>query len=257
VHHGSEAAYKTSQSTINGPLPEMRKSCSSTCPLQNLQQEAGIANQLAPNEVRASDKYKQVRKLRFLTCFFCLHSNLYFRWGHQIDRAERALTDHLAEIADRASVGNVVRGQACSPSLIDPVLKLGKSVDAVSVGADDNGDSEVFCGSGMDVVEVQSAAVSIDFHHAPVIGGRLEHLGKADLRPRPLSDHSSARMTDCRNVRVPDRIQQPFVDLIARLLQSIVQNGDDPVSFSENIIRQVHRCVFQNVALDPAQNFNA
>ena len=37
VNHGSTTPYKTAQSTIHSPLPEMRKGCPSTSPLQNVQ----------------------------------------------------------------------------------------------------------------------------------------------------------------------------------------------------------------------------
>jgi hypothetical protein len=84
--------------------------------------------------------------------------------------------NHFAKVADGASIRHVASTQACSPSLIDPVLQFSKSVNAVSVGADDNGDAEVFRSRSVDIVEVQPAAVSVDFHHATVIGGRLKDL---------------------------------------------------------------------------------
>jgi hypothetical protein len=52
VNHGSTTPNKTAQIAIDSSLSEMRKGRSSTCPLQNVQQKAGIAGWLGPIDGR-------------------------------------------------------------------------------------------------------------------------------------------------------------------------------------------------------------
>ncbi len=51
-------------------------------------------------------------------------------------------------------------------------------------------------------------------------------------------------------MRILQRAENPLGNLLPRLLLPVVNAGDDPIGFSQHIVRQVHAALFQDVALD-------
>src|SRR5690606_27969219 len=66
-----------------------------------------------------------------------------------------------------------------------------------------------------------------------------------------------AGVADDVDVRVVDRRHEAFHDLLSRLFEPVVQYGNHPVRFGQNVIAQVHGGVFENVALDAAEDLDA
>ena len=111
---------------------------------------------------------------RFVTSSLCHIANAIPTTG--LDQRQWDLPDQFAKLVDISSVGDIVSRQTRSASLIDSVLQLDESVNAVSIGTDDNGNAEIFRGGGVDIIKVQSTAVGVNFHHAAVISCCLKDL---------------------------------------------------------------------------------
>ena len=99
--------------------------------------------------------------------------------------------------------------------------------------------------------------MGVDFHHHPIVGGGFEDFLVIHIRPRPFEQQPPRRMADGRNVRAFDRRQKPLRDLVAGLLEAVVQHRQDPVGLFEDIVRQIHRGIFEDVAFDALQDFDA
>ena len=67
-------------------------------------------------------------------------------------------------------------------------------------------------------------------------------------------DQSAGRMSDRVHVWVLDRADDSVGDLLTRLPLAIMDCGQHPIGFGENLVRQVHTVFFQDVALDALQH---
>ena len=89
-----------------------------------------------------------------------------------------------------------------------------------------------------------------------MIGSGFEERGEVDISSGAIHQHPSSGVSDRIDIRITNGIQKALHDLFARLFQSIVQDGDDPIGFGKNFVVEIHRSVFENVTLDSAKDLN-
>ena len=66
--------------------------------------------------------------------------------------------------------------------------------------------------------------------------GLRQAIGSKWNRSLPFADQSTGQMADYRHMRILNRGEQTFVDLLGRLFQSVMQNRDHPIGLGENIV---------------------
>ena len=108
----------------------------------------------------------------------------------------------------------------------------------------------------MDVAEVESGGVGVDFEHDAVFFGGLEDGFDVELSTGTFADEASGHVADAIDVRVFDGGEEAFGDEVGGLLEAEMDDGDDPVGLSQDFVGDVHRRVFEDVTFDAAEDFD-
>ncbi len=82
------------------------------------------------------------------------------------------------------------------------------------------------------------AGLALSSSSLPRLAAVIKHGFEIDGVRFAAIDQPPGRVGDDRDVRILERAEDPIGDLLARLLLSVVDAGDDPVGFGQHIVRR-------------------
>src|SRR5690606_41914767 len=129
-----------------------------------------------------------------------------------------------------------------------------KLVGPVRVRADSELHTKLVRPPRLHIVEVQTVRAGVDLQRHIVLGSGLQYGIHVEVCRFTAADELPARVTNNIYVRVADRVQQPFGDLLAWLAQARMQRRDHDVKAGQRLVVKVQRAVGADLKLDTVQH---
>ena len=89
----------------------------------------------------------------------------------------------------------------------------------------------------MQIVQVQTGRVGVEFEHRAVLGGGTHDRVEIDVVGGAAVDQPAGRVGDAIDVGVLDGTQDSIGDLVAGLFLTVMNAGQNPIRHGQTIVR--------------------